>query len=142
LVLGRWGGVHWVAETRAVRPWNDGRGMPGHGFPMHPYGEVIGRRGIGFSPLRMIAGGLICLGFLALIVLAVIALVNALRRPLQPAVTPVVAAPPAPTAVPASAQAPSRACPSCGHPVQDDWSHCPYCGNALAANPQVDSPQI
>jgi hypothetical protein len=87
----------------------------------------------GFSAIRMIAGGLIWLGFLALIVLGVIALLRGLIRPSQPVVTPVLANPPAPAA--------AHACPNCVRPVQADWIHCPYCGSALPENLSGDMPQ-
>ncbi|MBM3179593.1 MAG: zinc ribbon domain-containing protein [Chloroflexi bacterium] len=27
--------------------------------------------------------------------------------------------------------APTRSCPNCGKPVQNDWKNCPHCGTAL-----------
>ena len=74
-----------------------------------------------FSPLRSIFGGLLGLGVFILVIVGIVALVNALvrsNRPAQPN-------PPAPLA------APARTCSNCGRPAQEDWKTCPYCGNPL-----------
>jgi hypothetical protein len=107
------------------------RGFPG----MMPYGDGgwggygMHRRGpamMGFGWMMPFGGlftGLICLGFLALVVLGMFWLVNRLRKPVAVA-TPVapVAAEVAPvvTAV--------HSCSKCGEPVQEGWKHCPNCG--------------
>ncbi len=31
----------------------------------------------------------------------------------------------------ARSTAPARTCPQCGRPLQDDWQHCPYCGQSM-----------
>jgi hypothetical protein len=116
-------------------------GIRGHG--MMPFGNDGWGRGrivmrgpgmMGFGrrmPFGGIFGGLVCLGFLALVVLGVIRLVRRLRQPaaVSAPVTPVaevaqVAAPVAPVA-PLAVVHP---CAKCGEPVQDGWKHCPNCG--------------
>jgi zinc-ribbon domain len=75
----------------------------------------------GFSPLRAIFGGLLGLGVFVLVIVGIVALVNALvrgNRPVQ-------------TTPPAQMAAPTRTCSNCGKPAQDDWKTCPYCGNPL-----------
>ncbi len=80
-------------------------------------------RGIGWGPGIMggwsILGGvmvlgmlLIPLGFLALLVLGVIALVRGLSLPKVAVLS-------------------TSACPSCGRLVQGDWTTCPYCSKPL-----------
>ena len=134
LAFSWWSGSGWMMGTRSFGAWGD-RGeipwqrMPWQGMPMHPnYGMPYSRFG-GFFPLRIVAGGLLCLGILALFVLGVIALVRGLNRPAQPAEKPVLPVEPA------------HVCSNCGRPVQNDWSHCPYCGNPLAEKPEGESPQ-
>ena len=84
-------------------PYEDfGRGM--HNFPM----MGPGMRSVGFLPF----GGLMWifpLGFLVLLVLGIIWLIKALRKP---------------EAVPLQ----THSCKNCGKPVQEDWRNCPYCG--------------
>ena len=94
------------------------------------YGYTMMRPGIrmmepfrysGFSPLRAIFGGLLGLGVFVLVIVGIVALVNALvrgNRPVQ-------------TTPPAQMAAPTRTCSNCGKPAQDDWKTCPYCGNPL-----------
>lgn len=95
-LLGGWG----------YRSW----GMMGPG--MH------GGWGFGsFGWFGMIFMWLIPVSFLVLVVLGIIALVQALS---------------ASTNQDASAQA-TQACPSCGKSVQADWHNCPYCGAAVSS---------
>jgi hypothetical protein len=54
-------------------------------------------------------------GVLVLVVIGIVALVNALQRPAAPVPPP----------------APARVCANCGKPAQADWITCPYCGTAL-----------
>lgn len=121
--------------ARAISPWDGGRLFPWRFMPMHPYGVFPGSRFDGFFFWGRLAGWLIGLGFLALIVLAAIVLVLALTRR-QPA--QVVSTPSAPVrdsgtpSAPAAVPTPGRTCPNCARPVQEDWSHCPYCGAPLA----------
>jgi hypothetical protein len=123
--------------TRQVQPFGYGRMMPWRNMPMNPYFGMPGRGYSGFFPLRFILGWVFCLGILALIVLGIIALFTGLRRNPQPTGAPIQAVPPAPVATPApaepaSAEAVIRNCPSCGRQVNEDWSHCPYCGSPLS----------
>jgi len=74
-----------------------------------------------FSPLRSIFGGLLGLGVFILVIVGIVALVNALVRGNRPAQ-------PNP---PAQMAAPARTCSNCGKPAQEDWKTCPYCGNPL-----------
>jgi hypothetical protein len=79
------------------------------------------------SPFRMIFGGLFGLGVFVLVIVGIVALVNALvhgNRPVQ-------MTPPAGMTTPAQMTTPSRTCSNCGKPAQDDWKTCPYCGNPL-----------
>lgn len=73
------------------------------------------------NPMRSIFGGLLGLGVLVLVIVGIVALVNALvrgNRPMQ-------------TTPPAQMTAPTRTCSNCGKPAQEDWKTCPYCGNTL-----------
>jgi hypothetical protein len=97
-----------------------GYAMMRPGFRMMTPYRVYG----GFSPLRAIFGGLFGLGIFILVIVGIVALVNALVRgnrsgtytqptqPAQPAAT-------------------TRPCPNCGKPAQEDWKTCPYCGTPL-----------
>jgi uncharacterized membrane protein len=81
------------------------------------------------SPVRLIFGGLLCLGVILLVIVGIVALVNALTHSNRSAQT----APPAQmTAQPAEMTNPSHTCSNCGKPAQEDWKTCPYCGNPLA----------
>ncbi|MGB8213070.1 MAG: zinc ribbon domain-containing protein [Anaerolineales bacterium] len=112
---------------------NNGTPQPGGSgrFPGGmPYGSMWAGRGMymrgpgrmmGFgrmNPMIGLFGGLIWLGLLVLIVLAIIWMVRALRRP---AAVVGVAAPMAAT----------HPCPKCDEPVQENWKYCPYCGKKL-----------
>lgn len=122
-----WGGGLGMSVSRRFLPF-DGREMPFRG--MRPYQGIVpfgGARIIG-----LLAGGLICLGFVALLVIGVIALVRGVSRQSRSAVAPVSTPPPAPAA--------TQPCPNCGRPVQEDWSHCPYCGEDLTA-PEDSTPE-
>ena len=122
-------------------PNNGTNGTNGNGtqrFPgMMPFGNGNwGRRGMymggsgmmGFGrmmPFGGLFGGLISLGILVLIVLAIIWLFGALRRPVVLAAAPVASATPV---VPAMATHP---CQKCGEPVQENWKFCPNCGEKV-----------
>ncbi len=101
-------------------------GMMRPGFRMiMPYNRYYG----GFSPLGGIFGGLIGLGIIILVILGIVALVNALvggnrRTMYTPPAQPMQPSQPA-------AATPSRTCPNCGKPAMDDWKTCPYCGTQL-----------
>ena len=120
LAFSRWPGPIWVMRSPGIHPWEDGRGMP-----LLPFRGLPAQRFIGFFPLRFLGGGLIFTGALVLIVLGVIWLVRSLGRP-QPS-SPLAV----PTPAPAVPQPAAQACPNCKRPVQEDWSHCPYCGADL-----------
>jgi uncharacterized membrane protein len=86
-----------------------GRGYRGYGM-MGP--GMMG--GWGYSPfgwIGMIFMWLIPIGFLVLIVLGVVWVVQSLSKTTQPPI--------------------GRTCPNCGKGVQTDWQNCPYCGTAL-----------
>ena len=94
-----------------------GRGMYMGGFGMFGFGRMM--------PFGGLFGGLVSLGLLALIVLAIIWLAGNLRRPAVIAAAPVAAVNPV---VPALATHP---CQKCGEPVQEDWKFCPHCGEKV-----------
>jgi uncharacterized membrane protein len=78
--------------------------------------------GWGFGPfawLGMTFMWIVPLGFLTLLTLGVIWLIQQVSRPSGPVV--------APPQIP-----PGRLCPNCSRPTQADWQLCPYCGQALA----------
>lgn len=87
-------------------------------FPAYGYGMMGGYYGypmmggygmMGFTPFGMLFMWLIPLGSLALLVLGIVWLVNAVS----------------------GSKAAARLCAHCGRPAQADWKTCPYCGNAL-----------
>jgi hypothetical protein len=91
---------------------------------MMPYGGFGHMRGPGMMGFRMMPfggfiGGLLCLGFLTLVVFGIIWLVRNLRKPV-----PVEAAVVAPVAE-------VNLCKKCGKPLQDEWQNCPYCGKKV-----------
>jgi len=114
-------------------PKNGTNGTNGNGvqrFPgMMPYGNYMGGRGMrGFGrslPFGGFFSGLISLGVLALIVLAIIWLVRILRRPAVVVAAPVAAVYPV---VPTVATHP---CQKCAEPVQENWKFCPNCGEKV-----------
>jgi hypothetical protein len=134
LVADRIGWGHGMMDVRTVQPWRDGRIMPWRDMPMRPYSRLYQQRVGGFFPLATIAGGLFCLGVLVLIVLGIIALVRALRRPAQVSAAPVAPPPPEPAPATTPAQVVTHPCSTCGRQVQDDWVHCPYCGADLSGS--------
>ncbi len=93
----------------------------GYGGMMDGYGMM--GRGFGFiSPMGWLGMGLFTLipiGFLVLLVLGGVWVVSSLAKSGRAT----------PTGTPAVA---SKACSSCGKPVQLDWKTCPYCGNSLS----------
>jgi hypothetical protein len=121
-----------VPGSRTMPFGNNGNGQPGvtRRYPgMMPFGNgawgMYGMMGFGrMTPFGGLFGGLVMLGILALIVLAIIWLVGALRKPAMVA-APVAAVAPV---VPAVAMHP---CQKCGEPVQENWKFCPNCGKKL-----------
>jgi zinc-ribbon domain len=147
MVFEHWGGGFRMVETSRVQPWGYERQMPNRalpdgktpngempyrGMPMHPYEGFPMARYRPLGGLGVIIGSLLCLGVFALIVLGIIALVRAItRRPHSAEIAP----PAAPVTAPVSISpdtTPTHPCPNCDRPVQDDWTHCPYCGTAQA----------
>jgi len=126
LIYNRWFGDGDPIVARSFHAWEDGRSMPWRS--MHPDTRLgFGNMWV-FSPLRLIFGGLVNLGLIALVVLGVVYLVRGLGRPAGP-VAPAPAAQPAPAAAPAA----GLVCPDCAQPLQADWKHCPNCGRNLSA---------
>jgi hypothetical protein len=124
---------NWMEEVRGISPLGRQRSLPWREMPMFPDRDFSLQRIRIFTPLRMIAGSLICMGVVALIVVGVVVLFRGLRRPTpvapQAAASPVVMAPAGPVL--------ESTCPSCARPIQPDWSHCPYCGTSLANPPNA-----
>lgn len=105
--------------------------MQPYHMPMYPYGGFDRRPFTRFFPLGLIFGSLLWLCFLALAIYGGIALVRNLRSPRQASETPAPAVA-APLEVEEAQPIPAmHACPSCERLVQEDWSHCPYCGASL-----------
>jgi hypothetical protein len=75
-----------------------------------------------FSPFQAIFGGLFGLGVVVLVIVGIVALINALKQNNKT----IQSTPPAEIA------APARTCSNCGKPAQEDWKTCPYCGNPLS----------
>ena len=118
-------------EFRALPDWTPGRIMPfDHYMPFH--GGGIWRS---FGMGGMFLGWLIPLGLLALLILAVVLIINGARRRNQPAPAAASAAPVAPVApavvTPVEPVA-EHACPNCTRQVQEGWVACPYCGAKLS----------
>ena len=110
-----------VQRFPGMMPFGNGgwgaRGMHMGGFGMFGFGRMM--------PFGGFFGGLVSLGLLALIVLAIIWLVGRLRKPAMVAAVPVAAVNPS---VPAVVTQP---CQKCGEPVQEDWKFCPHCGKKV-----------
>ena len=121
----------WMMDFDKPRDWNPGRIHPWDDMPMRPNRLFPGRMLPGMLPFGGFFGILFCLGFVLLLVLSLGALVVSLTRSNKSAPAAVTASPPTPLTAVSEPEAPSRACPSCQRPVNDDWSHCPYCGTTL-----------
>jgi hypothetical protein len=93
-----------------------GRGMYMGGAGMLGFGRMM--------PFVGLFGGLISLGVLVLIILAIIWLVRGLRKPVAPPV-------PVTTGYPVTPAIATNPCQKCGEPVQEDWKFCPHCGKKL-----------
>lgn len=135
LVWSGFGRPAWMMGAPDWRYWDGGRDLPRdqypwRGMPMHPYSRLPGVL-LPWMPFGGIIGGLLCLGTLALIILGLVALVTSLFR--SPKSASVSAPGGAASAVVEAKPMPAseRVCPSCARAVQDDWSHCPYCGSEL-----------
>lgn len=125
LAANRWSDVHWMMGERSFRMWGDQDEFRRLPMPMHPGGWFNTRGFIGFSLLRMLFGGLFWVGLIILSVIGIVFLLQG-RKSTQP-----LPAPAAQTPIPETSPAQPRNCANCAHTVQDDWSHCPYCGNSL-----------
>lgn len=129
LAVSRWGSVHWMMDARSFRSWDDNRDLPRFNMPMHPGSWFDYRWFTGFSLLRMLFGGLFWIGLITLSVIGVVSLLQRRKGTQQPASA---AAPAAQMPAPEASPVQPRTCANCTRTVQDDWSHCPYCGNPLA----------
>ncbi len=119
-----------MVGPRAFQFWEGRRAMPMQPFQRMPYSRFGG-----ISLLPLLGRGLIFAGFLALIFFGVIALIFALTRSSQKpaAALSTYAQNAAPGQAPAATA--QHHCPNCDRQVQQDWSHCPYCGTALTGTP-------
>jgi hypothetical protein len=108
-------------EARSERGWSvHAPGMmPYGGFGWHMRGPGMMYNN-GIIPFGGLFGGLITLGFMALIVLGIIWLVRILRTPKRVDDTA--------AAMPATLM---TTCKNCGKPIQADWRNCPYCGKKV-----------
>jgi len=109
---------------RDVAPWDH--------MPMRPNRWAPAGLLRGFFPFGGLIGGLVCLGFLSLVVLGIVALVISLMRSKKPAAVAPSQVGPATPGEGEEMAIPARTCSNCQQPVMDDWSHCPSCGTALA----------
>ncbi len=82
-----------------------------HGWGMMPFGHM----GWGMMPFGFF-GWIFPLLFLALIVLGIWWLINALS----------------------GSKSTTISCPSCGKPLESNWKACPYCGYSLSAGETVE----
>jgi ABC-type Na+ efflux pump permease subunit len=120
IIFIRLNGAGGLTVSHSVRPFE------GRIFPQQPFGRLPNQRVVGFLPLGFFLGRLIFPAFLfLLVVVGIIILLFSLFRSRRPAATS------ATSSTPTSVQAPSRSCPNCERPIQNDWSHCPYCGIKL-----------
>jgi hypothetical protein len=125
---------HIANEASIVKVARPGVQVPGYGFgERFPGMRTFSKDGWGLGgrhmrgsgmmgfggrmPFAGLFGGLLCLGFLTLVVLGIIWLVRRGRKPVA------VAAPVAQVAV-------AHPCQNCGQAVQAGWKHCPNCGTA------------
>jgi len=117
------------AETLISRGFHEDYGwrLPYGGFG---HMRAPGMMRFGMRPFGGLFGGLISLGFLALVVLGIIWLVRNLRQQkgVVPAVVPVVEPAEIAAATPAAIVNP---CKRCGRPLQDEWKVCPHCGKKV-----------
>ena len=74
-------------------------------------------------------------GVIVLLVVGVVALVRAMRRPqpMQAQISPAPTMTPVPPAAPAAPVEPEMVhnCTNCGRALQPDWVNCPYCGTKV-----------
>jgi len=120
LMFNRWGTFGWVMGPREIRSWDGQRFKP-----MQLHWRVPERRFLGVLPLRFIGGSFLFIGLLSIIILGVFVLFRAIQNPQQSS------APSAPFSSSTATPAGERVCGNCNNPVQDEWSHCPFCGETL-----------
>lgn len=134
LVFYRWNSHTWMMGPRVFIPGDGPRDIspkdlprfqPFQDMPMHRYWAMPVRGGIGFLPLRIL-GWLFSPGLLLLIVIVAAAFLFGRKSRKGNGATQ-ISPPPAQPAEPAVV----KACSNCSRKVNEDWSHCPYCGNAL-----------
>lgn len=136
LVWSGFGRPVWMMGAPDWRFWDGGRDLPRdqypwRGMPMHPYNRLPGAPLLPWMPFGGFIGGLLCLGTLALIILGLVALAMSLFRSQQSGSVRAPEGAASPQAEVKTPATPQRVCPSCARAVQDDWSHCPYCGSGL-----------
>jgi hypothetical protein len=121
---------HLWGDQDQIMPWGETPNQPGQHMWMNPQRGVNGVRFGFFSPLRMLALPLLCLGFLALLIIGIVLLIRRSSRskstasPAEPIPTPAPVVNEPPVAAPV--------CPNCARNVESEWSHCPYCGAPLS----------
>jgi hypothetical protein len=128
IAFGSMHGTSWVMGAHMPRTWDGGRFNPGNETPWDDMPMRPNRLGRGFLPFGGLLRGLFCVGFLFLIGLGVAALIVAITRSRKPVAA---MAPPTPVAEQAQTTIPAKSCPNCQRPVDEGWSHCPYCGTTL-----------
>lgn len=126
LIFLRFSGASGLVGFHAVRPFE------GRVYPMQPFNRLPTQRFGGVLPFGFFLGRLIFPVFLILIVIGGIILLFGLLRSRRPATASITNTAPITSAAPG--QTLSRACPNCERMVQDDWTHCPYCGTELNEN--------
>lgn len=94
-------------------------GVVRQGF--QPFQHYQNYYSVPFRGLGALFGGLLGLGVFVLVIVGIVALINALFRNNRPAQM----------ASQTQTPAPLRTCSNCGKPAQEDWKTCPYCGNPL-----------
>ena len=108
----------------------DGRMMPPGIGPMRGFGRGAFMPGMMLFGLFGILGRLIPLGLLLLLLYVAYQMGKGRSAPVP--VAPVVAAPVTPESVAPVPATPTHLCPACNAAVQDDWKHCPNCGEKQA----------
>lgn len=129
---------NWEYGMRSGRLWDDQPVLPRefnpHMMPMRPFfwqtGSWYGFFGLG----RILIGALLCLVVPVLLIIGVVLLLRNSQNPPQPVSSQPAPVPPPTASIHEPVEASSqdmKLCSHCGRQVQEDWSHCPYCGNTL-----------
>jgi hypothetical protein len=134
-------GLGFVWRTRIVRADSPGgapvpqmqRGPMRGGFRGEHREPMMGMRGFGYGPGRF-GGGMFfgMFGRLIPLALGLLLLYGAYRLGKNRSVPVAVAAAPAPPATLST----THPCPNCGSTVQNDWKHCPNCGEKQGSSDQ------